>query len=112
MKLYVTRFDEKKARVFQNGKLKAFDLVPEEIESDMVFHSVKLDALAVTEPEENDVNKTFLILKGSAVIRADGKTYKVFPGDVLWLPKDSVHIIENGSDEMEFIVVKKKGKDK
>lgn len=112
MNVFVTKFDEQKAGIFQDGKLKACDLVPEEMESDLVFHSVRLEAQAVTEPEENDVNKTFLILKGSAKIRMKGKVFEVLPGDAIWLPKDSVHVIENGMEEMAFIVVKKKGDNK
>lgn len=109
MEVIVTKFIEERAGVFQNGNLKAFDLVPEGMETDLIFHYVKLKERAVTEPEENDVDKTFLVLNGSGIVEAEGKNWLVGPGDALWLPKGSVHIIKNNTEKLEFIVVKKRG---
>lgn len=109
MKAVVTRFLEEKAGVFQNGNLKAFDLVPEGMELGLIFHSVRLREGSTTEPEENDVDKTFLILNGSGTVDVDGQSLGICPGDALWLPKGSVHVIRNNAGELEFIVVKKEG---
>ncbi len=112
MEVIVTRFTEEKAGVFQNGNLRAFDLAPEGMETDLIFHSVKLRERSVTEPEENDVDKTFLILSGSGSVEVEGQHLKICPGDALWLPKGSAHVIKNDTEELEFIVVKKKGEKK
>lgn len=108
MKTYVTKFIEEEAGVFQNGNLKAFDLVPAPKESKLVFDYVKLYQGAVTEAEENEVEKTFLIMEGAGNIVADGESFKISKGNAVWLPKGSSHIIENGSESMEFVVVKEK----
>lgn len=109
MKAVVTRFKEEKAGVFQKGNLKAFDLVPKGMETNLIFHYVKLRESSVTEPEENDVDKTFLVLNGSGSVEVDGQNLQISPGDALWLSKGSSHVIKNGVKELEFIVVKKKG---
>lgn len=109
MNATVTRFMDEKAGVFQNGNLKAFDLVPEEKELDLVFHAVRLKAQAITEPEENDVDKTFLIMKGSGLVKVGEHSLHIQPGDAVWFPKGSVHVIENGPEELQFVVVKTKG---
>lgn len=108
MKTYITKFSEEKAGVYQNGNLKAFDLVPAEKESKLIFHYVKLKEGSVTEMETNDVDKTFLIQKGAGKIVVDGESYMVSEGDAVWLPQESSHIIENGTGQMEFIVVKER----
>jgi mannose-6-phosphate isomerase-like protein (cupin superfamily) len=108
MKPVVTRFDEKKAGVYQNGNLKAFDLVPEGIRYDLIFHWVELAHGFKTEPEKNDVKKAFLFFEGEAEVNQDGETVKVKSGDVLWLPAGSTHVIQNYGKILRFIVVKAK----
>lgn len=109
MSIVITKYEEEKAGVYQNGNLRAFDLVPKERDSDLIFHYVKVNPLAVTEPEENDVEKTFLILAGEAVVKCEEKTWRIERGDAVWLPRGSVHVIENCDQKLEFIVVKKRG---
>lgn len=108
METCVTKFIEEEAGVYQNGSLRAFNLVPSGKESKMVFDYVKLRKGSVTEEEENSVDKTFLIVKGSGCIKVDGKCYCISEGNAVWLPKNSSHIIENEMESMEFIVVKEK----
>ncbi len=108
MKPIVTKFNAEKAGTYQNGNLCAFDLVPEGMDSDLVFHWVKVSPNATTAPEVNNTDKTFLFFEGECVIEMDENQVLVKKGDVLWLPKGSVHTIKNTSVELQFVVVKKK----
>lgn len=108
MGVITTKYREEKAGVYQNGNLRAFDLVPESMDSDLIFHYVKLNPAAVTEPEWNDVDKTFLILAGEAAVKLGEESQDVRKGMAVWLPQGSTHVIENGGQELEFVVVKKK----
>lgn len=108
MGVITTKYREEKAGVYQNGNLRAFDLVPEGMDSDLIFHYVKLSPTAVTEPEWNDVDKTFLILDGEAAVKLGGESQDVRKGMAVWIPQGSTHVIENSSQELEFVVVKKK----
>ena len=108
MNVTVTKFIPEQAGVYQNGNLRAFDLVPEGEPSELVFHWVQVAPGAVTEPEENDVAKTFLMFDGGCTIEMDGIQTMVQKGEAVWLPKGSVHVIRNGDTELKFIVVKPK----
>jgi len=108
MKPIITKFNSEKAGTHQNGNLQAFDLVPDTIDSKLVFHWVKVKANAVTDPEANNVSKTFLFYEGQCVIEMDGNEVLVEKGDALWLPINSVHTIKNSNSDLQFIVVKEK----
>jgi mannose-6-phosphate isomerase-like protein (cupin superfamily) len=109
MKPTVTRFDPQKAKTGQDGKLQALDLVPEGKESNLVFHWVEIKPDAELKMELNTVEKTFLIFEGQGtVVFADGNEFKVRPGDAVWLPQGSSHLIKNAGNVLKFIVVKAK----
>jgi mannose-6-phosphate isomerase-like protein (cupin superfamily) len=108
MKAVVTRFESAKAEVYQDGNLKVFDLVPEGMNSNLVFHWVEISPMAKLPPEKNDVQKTFLFFEGKAEIVQDGERIFVQNGDALWLPAGSTHVINNENGILCFIVIKAK----
>jgi quercetin dioxygenase-like cupin family protein len=108
MKLVITKYDPQKAGVYQNGNVRAFDLVPEGQQSALVFHWVEVSPKAKTIPEKNNVAKTFLFFDGNAEVDVDGEKAAVEKGNALFLPAGSSHIIQNGADTLRFIVVKSK----
>jgi quercetin dioxygenase-like cupin family protein len=108
MKPVITAYDPQKAGVYQNGNLRAFDLVPGDYQSNLVFHWVELSPKTETAPEKNDVAKTFLIFDGKAEVAVDGEKESLQKGNALFLPPGSTHIIYNSMDILRFIVVKAK----
>jgi quercetin dioxygenase-like cupin family protein len=108
MKPVITKYDPQRAGVYQNGNLRAFDLVPEGQRSTLVFHWVEVSPKAETVPEKNDVAKTFLFFEGRAEVNVDGEKGIIEKGNVLFLPAGSSHAIQNGADTLRFIVVKSK----
>lgn len=108
MQFKVTRYIKDKAGSYQDGKLKAFDLVPEDVDCGLVFHWVEVGPGCALEPELNTVAKTFLIFRGSGVIAMDGAEAQVWPGDAVWLPEGSTHVIRTGDEPVVFVVVKPK----
>jgi len=108
MTVKVTRFDESRAKISENGRRKVFDLAPEGLESNLLFHSIQMAADMVKEPELNSVAKTLLITNGSGVIEIEEVKTEVRAGDAVWLQAGSTHRLSCGSSGIHYIVVRSK----
>lgn len=60
-----------------------------------------------TTPHSHDEEETFIILSGHGTITIDGVSEAVEKGDVIYLPRNSYHTIQNGSDteRLDFITI-------
>jgi mannose-6-phosphate isomerase-like protein (cupin superfamily) len=60
-----------------------------------------------TTAHSHDEHETFLILKGHGRIGVDGETSEISEGDVIYLPPNSHHVVENLSQEerLDFLTI-------
>ena len=105
----VTRFDPEKARVLSEGKRMAFDMVPPELDSDIVLHWIKLKDNFANKGELDEIQKIIIVSDGEGVFIVDGVEVPLKKGDVLWISKGSFHSVKTLDSGMQYIVVKAKG---
>jgi mannose-6-phosphate isomerase-like protein (cupin superfamily) len=56
-----------------------------------------------TTPHSHDEEETFVIMSGIGTISVDGETENVGAGDVVYLPRNSIHCISNDSEAEELV---------
>ena len=105
MSNYVTTFEKEKAIHIEDG-FDAMSVIPGGFQTDIVFDYAVFQAGKIPAPEKNEVQKTYIIIKGTGCLEIDGEEYEVSPGKIFWCKKGSVVIYKPATEDIHLVCVK------
>ena len=99
----ISQFDPAKAQKAHGDTILASALLPEGLHSPFDHAWGYLNGPGAMEPHTHHKEEIYIFTKGNGYVVVDDAFYPVGPGDVAYIPPDSLHSVVNESDgELEW----------
>ena len=94
----VTRFESEKASPAHEGTILASPVLPEGMKAPIGHAWGYLAGPGEMDVHKHPTEEVYFFFRGNGAVMVDGEKRRVFPGDVVEIPPDSMHTVINESD--------------